>query len=293
MWALDPRIVFLNHGSFGATPRPVLEVQDRLRAQMESEPVRFFTRDLEPLLDAARAALAAFIGATAEDVAFVPNATAGANAVLRSLPLVPGDEILVTDHAYGACRNAVDFVAARTGAHVVVARVPFPLGSPDEVVDVVLGHVTSRIRLALLDHVTSGTALVMPIERLVAALAERGVDTLVDGAHAPGMVALEARDVLLRGLGGAPPAPDAMIGAMVTLPLPGAAHVSASLPPPFDPLQDALLDRFGIEVPVFPGDRPGRRLIRVSCQLYNTIEQYERLAAALVELLEIGRAGAP
>ncbi len=394
MWSLDPRIAFLNHGSFGAAPSPVLEAQDRLRERLEAEPVRFFTRELETLLDDARAALAAFIGAPAEDLAFVPNATTGANAVLRSLPFASGDEILVTDHAYGACRNAADFVAGRAGARVVVARVPFPIRSADEVVDAVLGQVTPRTRLALLDHVTSPTALVMPIERLVAALADRGVDTLVDGAHAPGMVALdlgavgaayytgnchkwlcapkgagflhvrrdrqavvrptvishgatspradrsrfllefdwtgthdptaylcvpeairvlgaavpggwpalrvrnqrlalEARGVLTRALGVPPPAPDTMIGSMVALPLPGADQPSAALPPPFDPLQDALLERFATEVPVFPWPAPPRRLVRVSCQIYNGIEQYERLAGALVELLGLKRRGGP
>ncbi|MFZ2491548.1 MAG: aminotransferase class V-fold PLP-dependent enzyme [Thermoanaerobaculia bacterium] len=190
-WTLDPSITFLNHGSFGATPKAVLEVQSAIRAQMEHEPVRFFARDLEPLLDAAREAVASFVGADPAGFAFVPNATAGVNAVLRSLDLDEHDELLVTTHEYQASRNALDFVAAQSGAKVVVADVPFPLDSADEVVQSVLAKVTDRTRLLLVDHVTSQTALVMPIERLIAELNARGIDTLVDGAHAPGYLPLQ------------------------------------------------------------------------------------------------------
>lgn len=190
-WTLDPEIVFLNHGSFGACPRPVLAVQQELRAEIEREPVRFLARELEGRVDAARAELAPFLGAAPEDVVPVPNATTGVSAVLRSLPFQPGDELLVTDQAYNACRNTCDFVAKRSGAHVVVAAVPFPLSSPEVVLEAVFAAVTERTRLAMLDHVTSPTGLVFPIAELVAGLRERGVETLVDGAHAPGMLPLE------------------------------------------------------------------------------------------------------
>jgi isopenicillin-N epimerase len=191
LWPLDSRVVFLNHGSFGACPRAVLDHQSVLRAELEAEPVRFLSRELDDRLDVARAALAAFLGADADDLAFVTNATSGVNAVLRSRVWSAGDELLTTDHVYRACRNALDYVATHSGARVVIAPLPFPLGSPDEVVDAVLAKVTPRTRLALLDHVTSPTGLVLPIERLIAELSRRGVEVLVDGAHAPGMVPLD------------------------------------------------------------------------------------------------------
>jgi isopenicillin-N epimerase len=190
-WALDPAVAFLNHGSFGACPRDVLQHQAALRAEMEAEPVRFLSRELDDRLDVARAALAAFLGADPDDLAFVTNATSGVNAVLRSRSFAAGDELLTTDHVYGACRNTLQFVGERTGARVISVTLPFPVASPDEIVAAILARVTPRTRLALLDHVTSPTALVLPIERLCAELAARGVDVLVDGAHAPGMVPLD------------------------------------------------------------------------------------------------------
>lgn len=191
IWTLDPSVTFLNHGSFGACPAPVLAAQAEWRARLERQPVQFMARELEGLLDEARTVLAAFVGAVPADLALVPNATSGVNAVLRSLVFAPGDELLTTDHAYNACKNALHFVAERSGATVAVAKVPFPLDGPATVVESVLARVTPRTRLALLDHVTSPTGLVWPIAELVQALAERGVETLVDGAHAVGMLPLD------------------------------------------------------------------------------------------------------
>jgi isopenicillin-N epimerase len=195
LWCLDPSVTYLNHGSFGACPSAVLEMQASLRAQMEREPCDFLVTALPSRLDAARAALAAFVGAAPEDLVFVSNATAAVNAVLRSRSLGPGDELLLTNHTYAACRKTVDYVAARTGVRVVVAQIPFPCADDEEIVRSVVNSVSPRTRLALLDHVTSPTALVLPIANLVNELRTRGVDTLVDGAHAPGMVSLRLEEL--------------------------------------------------------------------------------------------------
>lgn len=384
-FALDPAVVFLNHGSFGACPRSVLAEQAALRARMEAEPVRFFVAELEGLLDAVRRELGRFVKAAPEDLVFVPNATAGVNAVLRSLRLRPGDELLTTDHGYNACRNALAFAAERSGAVVRTVALPLPLTRPDEVIAHVLAQTTDRTRLALLDHVTSPTALVLPIAQLVSQLAARGIDTLVDGAHAPGMVpldlealgaayytgnchkwlcapkgcgflhvrrdrqdgiyptvishglsdrrtnrpplhrlfdwtgtadptpvlclpaalrflnsllpgglpalmarnralALTARAALAAELDVALPCPDEMIGAMAVLPLPDGP---AQVPPSryADALQDALVGRFGVQVPIVPWPAPPHRLVRISAQAYNSPAQYAYLGRALRALI--------
>jgi isopenicillin-N epimerase len=385
-WLLDPSITFLNHGSFGATPRDVLARQDEFRLRMEREPVRFLVRELEPLLDAARNAVADFVRADPAGVVFVPNATAGVNAVLRSLDLDEHDELLVSTQEYNASRNALEYVAQMAGAKIAVVEIPFPIASPDVVVHRVLERVTDRTKLLLIDHITSQTGLVFPIERIVKEMTSRGIDTLVDGAHGPGMVPLDlralgaayytgnlhkwvcapkgaaflyvrenrrygvrpiaishganstrtdrsrlwvefdwtgtfdpsawlavpavlqfmhsllpggwpevmrqnrekvirGRDILTRALGIDAPAPDSMIGSMAALPLPdGEADAAPSLYG--DPLQDALLEEFSIEVPVVPWPQPPKRLIRISAQLYNEEGEYEKLAAALRQLLK-------
>ncbi|OFW65936.1 MAG: hypothetical protein A2Z12_07905 [Actinobacteria bacterium RBG_16_68_21] len=190
-WDLDPATTFLNHGSFGATPRQVLEYQTQLRSLMEANPVRFVAVEYRPLLAAAIVRAAGFVGADPDGFAFVANATTGVNTALRSADLDPGDEILVTDHEYEACILAAEFVARRRGASVAIVPIPSTVVDPGQVVEAILSSVTPSTRLAILDHVTSATALVLPIAEIAAALADRGVATIVDGAHAPGMIDLD------------------------------------------------------------------------------------------------------
>jgi isopenicillin-N epimerase len=363
----------------------VLAAQANFQKRMEGQLIQFLVRELPDLLCAVRQSLADLMGASADDLALVPNATTGVNTVLRSLHFEPGDELLVLDHEYNACRNALDFVAERSGARVVQVNIPFPIASSDAVVEGVLSKVTQRTRLLLIDHVTSPTGMVLPVAPIVADLNARGVDTLVDGAHALGMLplnlealgaayytanchkwlctpkgsavlyvrpdrqplihplaishgrnmplngqsrfrvefdwtgttdptpflcipvaiealaamvgepwpqalysrnralAIQARALLCNRLGIDPPCPESMIGALAAIPLPDGDDVESG--PGFHPLQTELLNQFHIEVPVsaWPGRRS--RLIRISAQLYNSMQQYERLADALDALL--------
>jgi isopenicillin-N epimerase len=189
-WALDPKITFLNHGAFGACPKPILKLQAELRREMEAEPVQFLWQRFEERLEPSRKVLAKFLGTASKDLVFTTNATTGVNAVVRSLKLQARDELLTTSLDYNACRNVLNETAARSGAKVVVAPVPFPVRRDDEIVEAVLNAVSKKTRLALVDHVTSDTGIVLPVERLVRELEARGVDALIDGAHAPGMVPL-------------------------------------------------------------------------------------------------------
>jgi len=194
-WLLDPDFISVNHGSFGATPRIVLAAQQDWQRRMEAQTGRFFRSVLPDALRHAADRLAAFIGADGKDVVFVENATVGCNAVLRSLPLAPGDEVLVLTHGYGAVRNAVRYVAERAGARMTEAAVPFPRPDADAVVASVASALTPRTKLAVIDHITSGSALVLPLQRIVAACHDAGVPVLVDGAHGPGQVALDMRSL--------------------------------------------------------------------------------------------------
>lgn len=196
-WGLDPQITFLNHGSHGACPLAVLAVQQQLRTQLEQEPVRFFMREFEGLLDEARSTLSRFIHADPADVVFVPNATTGVNTVLNSLArnLDQDSELLTTDHEYNACRNALDYLVDRTGAKIVVVKIPFPLTDPQEINQAIIGAIIPKTKLVLIDHVTSQTALILPIAELIAHLNQLGIPSLIDGAHAPGMVELNLREL--------------------------------------------------------------------------------------------------
>ena len=368
LWQIEDGLTFLNHGSFGACPREVLQHQGELRARMEANPVKFLARDLEKLLDEARAALGAFLHADPDDLVFVPNATTGVNTVIRSLQLEPGDQLLTTDHAYNACRNALRWHEGR--AEILAARVPWPIEGPHQVIDAVMNAVTPRTKLVLLDHITSPSALVFPVGEIVRRLNEKGIDALVDGAHAPGQIpldleklgaayytgnchkwlctpkgsaflhvrkdrhtavkplaighglnavrtdrsrfrldmdftgtddptaylcipkaidvmqrimpwpelmernhrlALQARELVCDALKTDKPAPDFMLGSLASVPLPDGDGPA---------LQRKLYAEHRIEVPVMPFP-PGKRLVRVSAQLHNSLDDYRRLAGAL------------
>jgi len=192
-WLLDEDVIFLNHGSFGACPRSVLAAQHQWQERLEAEPVRFLVRELPEHLEAARAELSSFVGSRVEDLVFVQNATDGANAVLRSLlpTFKQGDELLTVSHAYRAVRQAMVYVAQLSGAKVVDAQVPFPINDPEEVVEAIARAITPKTAFAVIDHITSPTGVIFPIERIIALFKERGIPILVDGAHAPGMIDLD------------------------------------------------------------------------------------------------------
>ena len=388
LFALKPGTVFLNHGSFGACPRAVLAFQAKLRRQMEAEPVQFLWRRYEELLEPARVVAARFVGASPKDFVFTTNATTGINSVLRSIEFKPGDEILTTNQDYNACRNALLETARRARAKVVVADVPFPVWSTDEIMESMLRRVTRRTRLAMIDHVTSSTALILPIARLVRELEARGVDTLVDGAHGPGMVpvnlnklgaayytanlhkwtcapkgaaflwvredkqagiqpavishghnrprpgftpfqnrfdwtgtfdftawlcapeairfmekllpggwpelrkrnhklAVAGRRVICDRLGLAAPCPENLLGSMAAIPLPEQFQRTPQSGK-IDQEQLRLYDDYGIEVPFARIGEPPRRYLRISAQIYNTLEEYACLAEAIHQLMSAG-----
>lgn len=188
---LDPEALFLNHGSFGACPRPVFERYQAWQRELEGEPVDFLDRRLPALLDAARTALADYVGCSMSDLAFVPNATTGVNLAARSLDLRPGDEVLSTDLEYGACDLAWEWACRRAGASYVQAPIPLPLRDPSKVTDALLAAATERTRVLYVSHVTSGTGLVLPVEEIVARARALGLVTVVDGAHAPAQVPVD------------------------------------------------------------------------------------------------------
>lgn len=191
-WTLDWSATHLNHGSYGATPKPVLAAQDAVRQEMERTIGDFFNRQLPKRMRSAAAELAGYLGAETDDVVFVDNATAGMQSVIGSIELKPGDEILINDQTYNAVKNIARYEAARAGAKVIEVTFPFPVEDNGEsIVDAFKAGLSPHTRLALLDHITSATAVVMPVERLIAAAHDAGALVLVDGAHAPGQVDLD------------------------------------------------------------------------------------------------------
>ncbi len=194
LWLLDPEVAHCNHGSFGALPGRVLEIQDEFRRRIAVNPMRWFDREMPGLLDEARTRVAHFIGARPDDVGFVNNVSAGVSAVVQSLSMGAGDEILSTDHAYGAVSSALDRLSARTGATRVIAEIPVD-ATDEEVVAILAAHCSERTALVVIDQVTSPTARRFPVAA-VAALAHRfGAAALVDAAHAPGMIPVQVPEI--------------------------------------------------------------------------------------------------
>ncbi len=190
-WALEPDFLTVNHGSFGATPLVVLAEQDRWRKRMEAQPTRFFSQEAVPALREAAAVVARFVGAKGGDVVFVSNATTGCNAVLRSQRFEAGDEILYASHIYNAVRNTVIHVAEGVGAKMVVAEIPWPQPDKASILRNLERAITPRTKIAVLDHITSSSGLVLPIAEMIALCHAAGVPVLVDGAHGPGQVPLD------------------------------------------------------------------------------------------------------
>lgn len=380
-WPLEPGLTMLNHGSYGVCPRPVLEAQAALRRRIEADPPRFFIVELERLMDQTRRRLGEFLGVDPSWIAPAGNASIALATAIRNAGLRPGDDLLVTSHEYASGLNELRRLSAERGVRVVTADIPFPIRDPGQALDAVLEAVTPATRLAIVSHITSATALVLPIERIVRELRARGIEVIADGAHTPGQVpasvgdmpfswftgslhkwlctpkgtgfvlvpperqgsfrplwlssraekgrtdrklffcdfdytgtgdftgllcvpdAIDAiaslrsggwpevmranHDLAVRGrrlvcevLGFEPPSPDEMTGSMASIILPEPRK-----PQPKrlydDPLQDNLRDHHAIQAPVWRWGARNLRLLRLSAHLYNTLDDFRRLAEAL------------
>ena len=195
LFLLDPDITFLNHGSFGATPKPVFEAYQSWQRRLEHQPVYFIDKELPGFLEDARGALGSYVNAGTDDLVFVPNATFGVNVVARSLNLSSGDEVLVTDHEYGACIRAWQFMSQKRGFKIIQQSVPLPLSSPEDTLEMSWKGVTERTRVIFISHISSPTAQRLPVEAICARAREARIMTMVDGAHAPGQILLDLQAI--------------------------------------------------------------------------------------------------
>ena len=199
---LDPEVVFLNHGSFGACPRPVFERYQAWQRELERQPVEFLGRRLRGLLADARQALATYLGADTDEVVYVPNVTTALNIAARSLPLEPGDEILTTDHEYGALERTWTFIGEHRQAQLVIQNLPVPMDDPEAVVEAIWAGVTPRTRVLFLSHVTSPTAVILPVAPLIQRARKAGIWTMIDGAHAISQLDLDLHQLGVDFYGG-------------------------------------------------------------------------------------------
>jgi len=195
LFLLDPHITFLNHGSFGATPKPVFEEYQRWQRELELKPVEFLDRRFPARMAASRAALAAYLGAQRDDLVYVTNATVGVNIVARSLALGPGDEVLTTDHEYGACDRTWRFLAGKQGFAYIKQPIPVSIATQGAFVEQLWQGVTSRTKVIFLSHITSPTAIIFPVTEVCRRAREQGILTVIDGAHAPGQIPLDLETI--------------------------------------------------------------------------------------------------
>ncbi len=192
---LDPTVHFLNHGSYGATPKPVFEAYQRWQLRLETQPVLFLGREFYRLIRESREALGEYLHASGDDLVYIPNATHGVNIVARSLDLQPGDEILTSDHEYGACDYTWEFVCGRTGAMYIHQPIPLPVRTEEEIVEQFWLGVTPRTRVIYLSHITSSTALRLPVEELCRRARQAGILTIIDAAHSPGQIPFDLQQL--------------------------------------------------------------------------------------------------
>ena len=376
-WLLDPDIAFLNHGSFGAVPREVLDVQASWRDRIERRPVEMLDRRMGELMIPSHEAVGLFLNAAPDEVAFMTNATGCINAVLRSMRFSPGDRIVTTNHVYNAVRKTMQWVAARDGAEYVEIEVDLPVDSGDMLANRLIEGIPDKTRLLLIDDVSSATGVRFPVERVLEHATSRGIETIIDGAHAPGMIDVDLNRLMDLGAVAwtgnlhkwcfAPkgcavlhvchdireriqpttishfaeeafhekfkwqgtcdmtpwlsvpaalafaeeqfgwdrlrrhnhalatwahqmlcdrwdvdpltPLDGSLLGSMAAMALP---DVLRSRYDSTDHLQARLYDEFKVEAPI--NDWSGMWVIRASCQAYNTPDEYERLADAVVQL---------
>ena len=190
-----PDVIFLNHGSFGATPKPVMEAYQNWQIRLENQPVQFLGREINELLLEARKVLGSYLNASADDLVFIPNATVGANIIARSLQLTPDDEVLSTNHEYGACDYAWEFVCQKTGSSYIRQPIPLPVHDEEEIVEQFLKGISPRTKVIYLSHITSPTALRLPVKQICQHAKEKGILTVVDAAHSPGQIPVDLQDL--------------------------------------------------------------------------------------------------
>jgi isopenicillin-N epimerase len=387
LWDLNPEYKYLNHGAFGACPKFILNKQNEYRKELEKQPVEFMIRTLEPLWLESQKKLASFLNADPLDIVFVPCATNGVNTVLKSIDFKEGDEILTTDHEYFACKNAADYIERRYGVKVIIAKVPFPIADGKVIPEILMSQVTENTKLLLIDYISSPTGMVFPVPEIINEFNKLGIDTLIDGAHAPGMIplnlsdlgatyftgnchkwvcspkgsaflyvkkekqqdihplsyshtynaqqenswnpfqtefywsgtydpspylcigdsidymakllpggweevmkrnnnlVLKARKIICEKLDIPLPCPESMIGSIASFPISESNYKGKMCRNFIDPLQDVLFSEYKIEVPVSYWDVFPKRVMRISSQLYNNIEEYNDLGLILKNII--------